>query len=1853
MSEIDPTYGLQNGFSPVINDQVSAFDTPQIGFTYGTNPPILPFNSQVDNVGVDVRLTQLRNLLSGTRSYGPGNGEGRIDPVTGNPVGNWVFSPTGTSTPPGTPPTIKMPNGMADGFDALVPDPTNPMTFGPYVVRTTPPVPGRWGEAQSIPGELFPNPVAGPAYVNVVSPNYTHPVRAGYSINIRDILNGLPPDAADDNLNTFDPYPLRPLNGAPPYGGEVDDADFYDAAGALLLPVERMRRWVVPADINGTGQVSTWNAGMRNINRGPDGLGRVEFNSYFRPPGSPGVMSTNYTVTMGVPASTNGTTLGAIYYPSSTAAATQFYGSGPNPAGITPPAAGGFPYLPDQSSNPLHGLEAARFPNQAYSTPTPPTPPFTPQNVGGSPVDQNGDMNSIPTGFPTYDFAVNATVRSDGLNDADELNHYTPNPLVDSPFGPGDLEWLYRQQDVDGATLSSRLSQLAPVSFTNGVDGARRRRLYALDSWDLNNFTWTNDNPAQTTFVTDPVTGNITQVMQPVFPTNSRFVAGQNGGFRSAGLPTPSLAHRGKKINLNYPLPVSNDPNEPIRQKWINDTYQLLKSILPPKSIDTAEELAQLSQYVINIIDFRDTDCTMTHWINPDVQLAGIPVVSAVGPPPATVPILSVPLTLIKTGTAWPPATFPPGTPATTTAPLEQWGMEYNPVALNEVLAYSFLYNTAGTGTGTRANRLFVELVNTQTSPELSAATTALGFTPIIDLGGYQYTAGDPYSGAPWDIVFTADDAYSRPDPYRGQLPPYGNAYAVTPLNKDTFNSPTGAVAAPPGNNVQLTPLTQTNMTTPLLGSIPSPTAAAGTTPATNYFYAFGNLPPSVTAGATTTSYESGSPSVTSTPTNPAPPNPTIASTYYSPFPATAPPLAQTIAATMDPTATTGTGTTSPIPLYAGVLPNYVPPAVAGNPNPSGTGSLPSNYKTKIPSMGAGAPTPATGAYYWVCLRRPANLFAPVSAANPMVVVDSVRFPYQDGTGTLTATGPGGITVPDTTTTKSPYSVQRYQPYRGGHAVPVATPIGSAATIPANPTPVDPRYGYTEQIVVPGANSQLTTTRGIYNVTGGTTSYATAAVYHTLGWANEYEQGSLNSLAEPWDYLPFNDRDFTSVAELMLVPGCSPGLFTKQFVEFCPTDGNPPGTGNVTNIFNAVIPNAIPPTGGVNNTIEGVTTGTTTGGTTATYNFVQPYNTASTPFGYIFNTAAAGASSTPQPRSYPYLNDEFFYSGYGGPTNPAGPNDPGGYVGGNAADGWFKMFEFFEVPSQSIGAIGPVAAGSNFDWHRQDIKPGQLNPNLIMDEEVFFSLAGKQSINQSNGQYLDGTGAVKLLGPTDQFAQQLLNFNQIASLPPGKYSLAASTVATPNYMLPALSTPPIPMMVTSTLANGTPASAIPIATTASTTAGMVAQDPIGNFFFGVNNTGTGALVAPYPNGNRLKAAWVQFLNLRHGGSGYIFGYGLGAVGQNSAIAPLTPPQGIPANLTNSMYGTGIPAERPFHSLSYPDINLTVMRPAALPPSLYTNPVMRSLPTDTTVTPPNYYAGDPGVRNPTLFLGYPTGSYPGTVVAGTVGIPATRTTPWGTPFEVTYPPPVPVRRLFQVPDSYAGAVTVYPTTMGTAPTTTGTAGAFAFTDGPSNAGETGDQYLNNQVPVVAAGVMAPTNPPQPIGVLPQVTYTNTTTYTELLTDSTVNLYWPGGNASTLLSTDATGALVTTPVPLPSGATNPYLGANSAGANADARQHPYWRSEQIQRIMNLTTPRTHQYAVWVTIGFFEVKRQGDLGMFAYNPSLAFDILGPEIGAANGKNTRYRGFYLVDRLRLTGFNPSSASGFRQAIVYRQRIQ
>jgi len=512
------------------------------------------------------------------------------------------------------------------------------------------------------------------------------------------------------------------------------------------------------------------------------------------------------------------------------------------------------------------------------------------------------------------------------------------------------------------------------------------------------------------------------------------------------------------------------------------------------------------------------------------------------------------------------------------------------------------------------------------------------------------------------------------------------------------------------------------------------------------------------------------------------------------------------------------------------------------------------------------------------------------------------------------------------------------------------------------------------------------------------------------------------------------------------------------------------------------------------------------------------------------------------PYTFPYLVDKFFYT-----AANASATASVSYVNDQTGDGWFKMFEFFEVPSQMIGAVGPVAQGNNFDWLRQDTKPGLINLNLIIDEEVFFSVFGKQNEAFSNA--------------TSPLYEQLLSFYQLQP-PAGSFqggSLAAGTLAQPL----APGSTPIPLVVTATTANGSPAAVYPMSNT-----GVAAQDP--------------AYPASLLVGNFMKTSFAQFLSLRHGGSGYVLGYGSGYTGQNLSVS-------LPTANPNNLAPFGIPTDRPFHSLSYPDINYTVMRPAALPPSAFTDPVLQAAAVA-------HYTGDPGLKNPFLYVGYQTGQ-----------------APVSTSTALVLPPAIPTRRLFQVPDDATAA----------------TASA------PSNASEQGDAYINNQAPLLVT-----TNPTT--GALPP--FLNGSGVKVTPNSGVVNLFWPGTNTPTLTGNP--------------NVTNPYLGTGGSGGGSvnapiDDRQHPYWRSELMQKAMNLTTVRTHQYAVWITIGFFEVKRQGDLWMLGTNPQDAYDVLGPELGDAAGQTTRYRGFFLVDRTKLYGFDDTTPGSFTPAVVYRQMIE
>ena len=161
-----------------------------------------------------------------------------------------------------------------------------------------------------------------------------------------------------------------------------------------------------------------------------------------------------------------------------------------------------------------------------------------------------------------------------------------------------------------------------------------------------------------------------------------------------------------------------------------------------------------------------------------------------------------------------------------------------------------------------------------------------------------------------------------------------------------------------------------------------------------------------------------------------------------------------------------------------------------------------------------------------------------------------------------------------------------------------------------------------------------------------------------------------------------------------------------------------------------------------------------------------------------------------------------------------------------------------------------------------------------------------------------------------------------------------------------------------------------------------------------------------------------------------------------------------------------------------------------------------------------------------------------------------------------------------------------------------------------------------------------------GVLPPTTIQNTFPYRNVTVTPGNLVPFNGYGTVPAPRTRSRMAPTSAPIPRPSAAGTPRPPA------------PLLADQLLQKAMNLTTVRTHQYAVWVTVGFFQVKRQGDIGMLAQGPpQLAFDVMGPEL--VEPKRIRYRGFFMVDRLKLTGFNLGDTGGWHSAVVYRKVIQ
>jgi hypothetical protein len=84
--------------------------------------------------------------------------------------------------------------------------------------------------------------------------------------------------------------------------------------------------------------------------------------------------------------------------------------------------------------------------------------------------------------------------------------------------------------------------------------------------------------------------------------------------------------------------------------------------------------------------------------------------------------------------------------------------------------------------------------------------------------------------------------------------------------------------------------------------------------------------------------------------------------------------------------------------------------------------------------------------------------------------------------------------------------------------------------------------------------------------------------------------------------------------------------------------------------------------------------------------------------------------------------------------------------------------------------------------------------------------------------------------------------------------------------------------------------------------------------------------------------------------------------------------------------------------------------------------------------------------------------------------------------------------------------------------------------------------------------------------------------------------------------------------PTASTRPlFQSTDSASAYNDTNRNPYFRYQGIERLGNLVTTRSNVYAVWITVGYFEVTPvqqvpySGASGTFTVGETIAFPASG----------------------------------------------
>jgi hypothetical protein len=124
----------------------------------------------------------------------------------------------------------------------------------------------------------------------------------------------------------------------------------------------------------------------------------------------------------------------------------------------------------------------------------------------------------------------------------------------------------------------------------------------------------------------------------------------------------------------------------------------------------------------------------------------------------------------------------------------------------------------------------------------------------------------------------------------------------------------------------------------------------------------------------------------------------------------------------------------------------------------------------------------------------------------------------------------------------------------------------------------------------------------------------------------------------------------------------------------------------------------------------------------------------------------------------------------------------------------------------------------------------------------------------------------------------------------------------------------------------------------------------------------------------------------------------------------------------------------------------------------------------------------------------------------------------------------------------------------------------------------------------------------------------------------------------------------------GSPEPLFAPIPAGPNqpvhANAARNPFFRYQGLTRLGNLVSTNSNVFAVWITVGFFELELNQGTGVVdrAHPDGYA---LGRELGSDQAQVKRHRSFYIIDRSIPVAFEPGENHNVDRAILVRRFIE